>query len=322
MYLAIRELRAARGRFALLAAIIAMMTVLLVMLTGLTQGLGQRNTSALEALAPDQVMLVGDDTYAGSAVTEQQAQAYAAQPGVRSVTPLGIAQTRLNGTPVAVFGTPQEQQDNAELVVPASLGVRQGQEITLGGQRLVVTATRADEYYSHLPVVFVGTKQWQAIAREDHVGSVLLVQGEAVARPGDHVHSLKDSFAALPGYASERGSLLTMQAFLYGIAALVTTAFLSVWTVQRRREMAILTALGAAKWYLLRDALAQAAIVLGIGVLVGDLIGVALGAVVSVPFVASPVLPAVMVWTLGMVGAALSVRSVTKVNPNAALAQI
>ena len=52
MFLALREITNARGRFGLIAGTVALITLLVVMLTGLTAGLGKQNTSALEALNP------------------------------------------------------------------------------------------------------------------------------------------------------------------------------------------------------------------------------------------------------------------------------
>ena len=56
MFLAIRDLRFAKGRFALMAAVIALITLLLVMLSGLTAGLGNQSTSAIAALGADQIV--------------------------------------------------------------------------------------------------------------------------------------------------------------------------------------------------------------------------------------------------------------------------
>lgn len=50
MFLALREIVTARGRFFLIGGVVALITLLLVMLSGLTQGLSKQNTSALEAL--------------------------------------------------------------------------------------------------------------------------------------------------------------------------------------------------------------------------------------------------------------------------------
>ena len=61
--------------------------------------------------------------------------------------------------------------------------------------------------------------------------------------PTDTSVSMGKALSGLPAYSSERGSLLTMQALLYGISALVTIAFLSIWTIQRTRDLSIGTIL-------------------------------------------------------------------------------
>ena len=52
MFLSLRDIAYARGRFALMTGVVGMITLLLVMLSGLTGGLGKQNTSPLVALAP------------------------------------------------------------------------------------------------------------------------------------------------------------------------------------------------------------------------------------------------------------------------------
>ena len=112
--------------------------------------------------------------------------------------------------------------------------------------------------------------------------------------------------------------------FLYVIAALVIVAFLTVWTMQRTRDLAILKAIGASNRYLLRDAVGQSAIVLAIGVLLGGAAALAMGVAMAnaAPFTLSAgvvALPPLLVWGLGMAGALLATRSITKVNPQLAL---
>lgn len=124
--------------------------------------------------------------------------------------------------------------------------------------------------------------------------------------------------------ASEQGSLKLIQGFLYAIAALVVVAFLSVWTMQRTRDLAILKAIGASNAYLLKDALGQSAVLLLAGVLVGGLAALGVGAAMegTAPFsltTATTVVPPLAVWALGMVGALIATRSIVNVNPQQAL---
>ncbi|GAA1381955.1 hypothetical protein GCM10009639_00540 [Kitasatospora putterlickiae] len=115
-----------------------------------------------------------------------------------------------------------------------------------------------------------------------------------------------------------------MRGFLFAISALVIGAFFTVWTIQRSGDIAVLKALGASTRYLLRDALGQAVVLLLLGTVLGTAVAAGLGALIgsAVPFVLDAptvLVPAVVMIALGAVGAALSVRRITSVDPLTAL---
>ena len=115
-----------------------------------------------------------------------------------------------------------------------------------------------------------------------------------------------------------------MRGLLFAISALVIGAFFTVWTIQRSGDIAVLKALGATTRYLLRDALGQAVVLLVGGTVIGSVLAAGIGALASgtVPFVLSAgtvLLPAAVMIVLGAVGAALSVRRITSVDPLTAL---
>src|SRR5437870_3179419 len=53
VFVAWRDLRFAKGRFALMGTVIVLITMLVGLLSGLTAGLGRENTSAITALPAD-----------------------------------------------------------------------------------------------------------------------------------------------------------------------------------------------------------------------------------------------------------------------------
>lgn len=367
MFLSLRDLRFARGRFALIGSVVAMITVLVVMLTGLTNGLGHQNTSAVEALGAERISLGSgaasdeEPSFGESRVSAEQAAGWEAAQGVERVErfDVGRAQLEADGTtaPVAVMalepGTELapdlEAIDGAtrpgagETVlseeIAASLGVQVGDEVAAGPLALSVAGITPDEWYSHSAVAWTSTEDSPALLRtEAGQSSALAVSSAPVAGAGrlDELTAAQDeelgtsttdtagSLAALPAYSSERGSLLMMQAFLYGISALVVIAFLSVWSIQRTREVAVLRALGAARRWVLKDALIQAAVVLLAGTAVGLLLGwlgglLAAGAVPFSLSAATTLLPALGILVLGLAAAVLAVRRVTTVDPLIAL---
>lgn len=115
-------------------------------------------------------------------------------------------------------------------------------------------------------------------------------------------------------------TLEMIQVFLYVICAMVVGAFFTVWTIQRGHELAVLRAVGASGRFLLRDSLIQATVLLIIATAVGVGAGVGLGALMpaAMPFELEwgPVLLASV---LGLVGAAVAVLRVLRVDPLTAL---
>lgn len=377
MFVAWRDLRFAKGRFALIGAVIVLITLLVGMLSGLTAGLARENVSAVTGLPADMIAFSGSGggggpSYSESAVTERQWRRWAQEPGVESAEPLGIATTKAeagdgNGdgasAAVSVFGVrpggglgPVPDGfggDSAVLSEGAAedLGAAEGDTVTVAGRELTVAEVLGDASFSHTPVVWTSLEAWQGIAPPsgpadpsdgsggaDGGGTATVIAlttdggpdtdaaaADADKAAGTTTVAKADSLAAIGSYTSENGSLQLMRGFLFAISALVIGAFFTVWTIQRGPDVAVLKALGASTGTLLRDALGQALVLLVVGTAAGTAAAAALGAAVSgsdVPFVLTPgtvLAPAAVMVAMGALGAALSVRRITSVDPLTAL---
>lgn len=215
----------------------------------------------------------------------------------------------------------------------------------LGTQLRVVGSLSDQHTFGHVDVGYVPLRTWQeihagsrpgepvperaysaatavAIAAKD--GATLdLPAGDRAA--GTQSMTVEESFGASPGYTAETSTLTLIQVFLYAISALVVGAFFTVWTIQRRHELAVLRAIGASTGYLLRDGLAQALILLVAATAVGVAIGVGGGSLLDgsgMPFALDPLavlLAAVLLVTLGLLGAATAIKRITAVDPLTAL---
>lgn len=352
MFVAWRDLKVAKGRFALIATVVALITVLVTFLAGLTGGLAAQNVSALTSLDTDRVVFAATDgeqpTFADSLITQEEAQAWAVRDGVTDVEPLGIATTRLSTggrqETVALFGggpgtaSVQPPKPGHLLLgtdTARSLDVSQGEPVEVADRTFIVETTTDDDlWYSHLPVVYADLDDWRDLATQPGTpapfATVLGVSGTDVdyaaadAAANTTSTSVLSSLTALESFRSEIGSLLLMVAMLFGISALVVGAFFTVWSIQRQPDVAVLKALGATNRMLTFDALGQAAVVLALGVTTGisatSLLGLAAGN--ALPFVLNPfttVLPGLIMTALGLAGAALATRSVTSADPLTAL---
>lgn len=351
MFVALRDLRFARGRFLLIGSVVALITVLVGFLSGLTGGLATQNVSAVLSLPGDRLVFsapqAGDAgaSFADSAVTAEQAAAWSRASGVAAVEPIGITQSRAETgstrTAVALFGMPagSSRDTLADGTVSLSTGAASaldlsaGDTVTIGGRSYTVDAVAGDGWYSHTPVVRMTLADWQAYSAStgspDAYATVLAVTGSpdwtaADASAGTVSETTIGSLTALSSFRSEIGSLLLMIALLFGISGLVVGAFFTVWTMQRTGDVAVLKALGASTRTLVRDALGQALIVLLLGIGVGLAVVAGVGAMAgsALPFLLSPlttILPGAILIVLGLAGAAFALRSVTSADPLTAL---
>lgn len=360
MYVAWRDLRFAKGRFALMGTVVVLITVLVGLLSGLTAGLGRENTSAVTGLPADHVAFAApadgqDVSFTDSTVTEPTWRGWSRVAGVERAEPLGITTTRaeadgrtasvsafgvLPGSPLAPSGN--EVAEGAVVlstVAADDLAVRQGDQVTLAGRSLTVAAVDGDASYSHTPVVWTSLVDWQHLtagrgAPEAPYATVVALTTDgsvdvaaADGRLATRTVARDDALTAIGSFSSENGSLQLMRGFLFAISALVVGAFFTVWTIQRAGDVAVLKALGASTGYLLRDALGQAVLLLLLGTAAGTGVAVGAGAALGdrVPFVLDAptmLVPAAVMVALGVVGAALSVRRITAVDPLTALGSV
>src|SRR5262245_24943626 len=82
MFVALRDLRFARGRFALMGAVVGMVSLLMVLLTGLSTGLVDDNVSAIADLPADHLSFSAESgvRFNQSTVTEDQWTRVASAP--------------------------------------------------------------------------------------------------------------------------------------------------------------------------------------------------------------------------------------------------
>lgn len=376
MFLALRELRFARGRFGLMGAVVALIAVLMVILSGLSAGLVNDGVSGLKSLPVTAFAFnegtKTDNAFSRSVVDGDQVAAWRDQPGVAEAEPVGagmVNATTDDGTQIdlSLFGltpgsflAPEVSEGTSvaglDGVVVSSTARDEG--LTLGSvltlDRIdttltVVGFTESQATFGHVDMAFLPLDTWRVIssgtaqpgtptqaqvdALDTDVASVIALRaapgatldtaaGDAAAATS--TVALAESFNSSPGYEAETLTLSMIQFFLYAICGLVVGAFFTVWTIQRQHELAVLRAIGASGGYLLRDGLAQAIILLVTFTALGVAAGLGLGMIMpsGMPFAleSTPILVASgLTILLGLIGAAVSIVRVTRINPINAL---
>ncbi|MCX5398528.1 ABC transporter permease [Streptomyces sp. NBC_00102] len=189
MFLALLELRAARGRFLLMGSVVVLVAALVGIVSGFTTGLGDDTISALRRLPAPQLVFSSDaqsDQFARSLLDEKTAAAWSKDADTET-TPLGVSITR--GTTnrgaevdLAAFGVepgsflaPSVTGGDGlagaaagSMVVSAQLadeGVHVGDTLVVDrlGIELRVVGTTERSSYGHVPVAYVPLQTWQRI---------------------------------------------------------------------------------------------------------------------------------------------------------------
>ena len=359
MFVAWRDLGFARGRFALIASVVLLITLLVGFLGGLTQGLANANISGMLPFQADKVVLSQPAegktlNYSDSGISAESAAMWSAADGVKAVEPLGIMTSRITAAgdreqTATLFGVDSSfTRISPDQMIPTEAGTvvlskrsheallaDVGDEITIFGDTFTVAGISQNAEYSHTGVIWTTIDDWRSTvakqtAAEAPFATSLLVQGSPAdaaaldAEAGTVSNAPLMSLLAIEAFKSEIGSLALMLGLLLGISVLVIGAFFTVWTIQRSKDIAVLKALGASTGSLVRDALGQALVVLVIGVGLGIGLTMAAGAALpaAVPFMISPLttlVPGITMVVLGLVGAAFALGSVIKADPLSAL---
>ncbi len=145
MFLAIRELAFKRGRFVIMGAVIALIAILTVLLSGLSVGLRKDGVSGLESMDVTtyafQENVSEGSAFSRSVVNIDAVDVWKQQPGVAEAAPFG--NTLVNGrsshgveVDLALFGIEQ-----GSFIEP---DVAEGSPVTSKGQ-VVISPTAADE---------------------------------------------------------------------------------------------------------------------------------------------------------------------------------
>jgi putative ABC transport system permease protein len=373
MFIAVRDLSYAKGRFFLMGFVVTLVAFLVITLSGMSAGLVKANISGLMELPATHIAFEYNDkpSYRQTMVERYMWEGWADEDGVKAVAPMGhtVFNARTNNDmplEIALWGiergsfveppvTEGMQLGDIEngVVISGDLvkdGVGIGDTITLDRvltELKVVGVTTDAHNIGHLPVVYALLPKWQEATYGppggpppgeklpdilfDFVSVIVLQLDEGVdiaALDDEHETTTLDRinfYAASTGYTSEVQSVQMIQGLLILISAVVLGAFFSIWTIQRTKEIGLVKALGASNAYLMRDALGQAILLIGLGTALGLGGTLWLEAAVEgteLPFmlpVGTVVSAVVTLFVAGLIGAGLSINRIASVDPMIAL---
>jgi len=319
MFLALRELAFARGRFALMGSVIALLAVLTVLLSGLATGLVDDGISGLRALPVTHLGFQegSDSTFSRSVVDEASLDEVNATEGAEAelfgltlvnatidgatrvdIALMGLAPDGFVAESVYGSASPPGPPPSGGAVVSEGLlndGVEVGDVLAIDRTdvRLEVVGVAPDATYGHVDVVYVSLADWQAVAHIGNPGdassaSALAIRAtdERAIEPAAAASNLDivtrtEAYQGSPGFSAETSTMSLIQWFLYLISAMILGAFFTIWTIQRRPEIGLQKALGASTTSVLFGSLTQVLIVLVVAVATGSVVGWLLGTLIQ-----------------------------------------
>lgn len=257
MFLAWRDMRFARGRFALITGVVLLMTLLIGLLSGLTGGLAQQNISAVRALDGERVVLA-EETFDESELTDSQVEAWSDSDLVENVREVGILRFTIDGPEADASSTDAANADETETETSASgisaamfggaadspardgqmalspqaaedLGVGDDDHVSVLGIDLAVDVLDEDRWYAHTPVAYVTMSDWQEmqtrLGRDDVAATALTLDvsesaaDTSDASVGDQIDALADESSTT--VSSSLSSLLAIASFRSEIGSLL-----------------------------------------------------------------------------------------------------
>ena len=121
MFVASRDLRAARGRFALISVVVVLIALLVTFLSGLTAGLRHQNVSVVERIDAESVVFAASEdgpSFDESALTSEQVALW--RRSADSVHPIGVGRGSASAQGDATKGVALVGADGARSPTPPS----------------------------------------------------------------------------------------------------------------------------------------------------------------------------------------------------------
>ena len=372
MQLALREIRRARARFALLAGAVGLLVFLILFQQALLNGLIRDFIGAVDN-SDSPVLVLNEQArknVEGSFLLPDQVEAIAAVEGVADSSPVGqgtftatsttaTSSTGDDALDVVLFGyelgglgaptalssgrLPTNDFEGVASAIDADLGLDIGQVVTIVGDDTDVDITivgLADESrWSVTPTVFTSLSTYGDAVRAVNPDAQIALPSFVSVRPAEGVSldALTDAIDdAVPGVealtrteaveqnpgvtgTSQSFQIILTLAFL--VVVVVIGFFFLILTVQKSKSLTLLRAIGAPRRYLVQNLLAQIAIVLAAGFVIG--IALTLLVVNAAPSgdVSVSVSPSTVAITLttitimSMLGGIGAVRRVLRIDP-------
>lgn len=357
--LAVKELRRQPGRFVVATVVLSFLSLLLLFLGGLLDGLFLGSTGAIRAQDAEVIVYSADarDSFLRSRITPETRETVEGTEGVTAVGGLGfsllgatvpdegeLADVAVIGYELPPNGVP-EPPAYGEAYADDSLqdaGVDEGDTLEVGPARTPITVVGfvSDTNYLQQGALWTTLDTWRQVQRDNRPDAAVaddVVQVLAVQGSGDLTTTIDDATGgatstltvdeavdALPGIRAQQSTFNQIIYTTLTIVLAVVGLFFSLLTLERIGLYGVLKAIGASSKRLFAGVTLQAVIVTVIGFLVGGAAAVLLTFVVpaAIPLQLTTgrfVFTFVALLIAAVLGSLISLRRVVRIDPAAAI---
>jgi putative ABC transport system permease protein len=299
MRLALKELLHSRKKYLLVEIIVVLMMFMVLLLSGLVQGLGRAVSSGVETMDADTFVMSDDSEklLTVSSLTDDEYSQVKSEYGNRATT-IDIQRMYLEKdgstekVDVTYFAIDPEKFLNPdvyegerlstgenEVVLDDSFesdGISVGDTVkdASSGIELKVVGFTKDKMYGHVAVAYVSTDTYRAMMLEvnpmykDTVHAVA-VQGAAGAQiDGTAAYTKAEVVQAIPGYQAEQMTITMVEWLLVVITAVIIGIFFFVINLQKEKEFGVMKAIGTSTARLTRFIICQVFLIAASGAVV------------------------------------------------------
>lgn len=350
MFLSWKEIKYTKGKFALIIAVVVLISYLVYFLTSLAYGLASSYTNGIYKWEANQIVLTIDsnDNIMMSMIYSNEFDAIDTSldkaklglfPAVIS-NPLAtdVLASRVE---VFVFGiegksfiapneVPSEGLLDNQVIVHDSirdLGYDIGDTILVSGTGLewVIIGFTNRATYQTAPIVYTNLATWQKYRFGENntpdLFSAIVIKGEVHSMP-DHLatYTISDFVATLPGYTAQVLTFSIMIVFLIVIVAFVLGIFIYVITIQKTGMFGVMKAQGISNRYIGASVVSQTLTIVGIGIFIGFILTMTSGFFLAgiVPFGINILFYIVITaafFLFSVLGGLFSVKAVLNIDP-------
>lgn len=311
MFLAWKEIKYSKTRFALIIGVVVLVSYLVFFLTGLAYGLAQENRTSIDkweatgiVLADESNLNINMSMFPKELVDEVDASETASLGVTSSVVQLVEDSEDDDDSKVNVtfFGVNEDEfifpeilegeslQNDNEVIADISLkeeGYELNDELSLAGIDTTVTIVGFTDNakFNVAPVLYTAQSTYQHIRasgfgeRDDEIISAVVVQTDSGELEGVdlgtddlEIFEIDEFISNLPGYNAQVLTFGLMIGFLVLIAAMIVGIFIYVLTLQKTSILGVMKAQGISSGYIGKSVVGQTLLLTLFGVLTGLLL--------------------------------------------------